>query len=239
PLPRVDYPTISVSANLPGASPETMASAVATPLERRFGRIAGVTEITSTSSLGQTSITLQFDLDRDVDAAARDVPAAISAAGGELPSGMPNRPTYRKVNPADAPTLILSLRSDTIPLSVVFDQANSILAQKISQVEGVGQVTVGGGQQPAVRVQVDPAALSGTGVNIDDVRTAIVSATANSPKGAVGGPVQAQTIGANDQLLNAAQFRNVIVQYRQGGDVKLGDVARVIDDVENNRVAGW
>src|SRR5262252_8197949 len=175
PLPRVDYPTISVGANLPGASPETMASAVATPLERRFGRIAGVTEITSSSSVGQTSITLQFDLDRDVDAAARDVQAAISAAGGELPSGMPNRTTYRKVNPADAPTMILSLRSETIPLSQVFDAANSILAQKISQVEGVGQVTVGGGQQPAVRVQVDPTGLAGSGVGIDDVRNAIAS----------------------------------------------------------------
>src|SRR5262249_28754168 len=224
PLPRVDYPTISVSANLPGASPETMASAVATPLERRFGRIAGVTEITSTSSLGQTSITLQFDLDRDVDAAARDVQAAISAAGGELPSGMPSRPTYRKVNPADAPTMILSLRSDTIPLSVVFDQANSVLAQKISQVEGVGQVTVGGGQQPAVRVQVDPAALAGSGVGIDEVRNAITSATANSPKGAVGGATQQAAIAANDQLLDAAHFRDVVVKYAEGAAIKLGDV---------------
>src|ERR1700758_5014867 len=156
PLPRVDFPTIQVSAALPGASPETMASSVATPLERRFGRIAGLTQMTSTSVLGSTSITLQFDLDRNVDAAARDVQAAIAAAGGELPPDLPLKPTYRKVNPADAPILIVSLTRDTLPLAQVFDAANNILAQKISQVHGVGQVFVGGGQQPAVRVQLDP-----------------------------------------------------------------------------------
>src|SRR5207253_1774659 len=159
PLPRVDFPTINVNGGLPGASPETMASAVATPLERRFGRIAGISEITSTSSLGSAALSLQFDLDRDVDAAARDVQAAISAAGGELPANMPTRPNYRKVNPADSPTLILSLTSATVPLAQIFDAANTVLAQKIAQVEGVGQVFVGGGQQPAVRVQVDPAKL--------------------------------------------------------------------------------
>ncbi|MGH7272110.1 MAG: efflux RND transporter permease subunit, partial [Polyangiaceae bacterium] len=164
-LPRVDFPTIQVSASLPGASPETMASSVATPLERRFGRIAGLTEMTSGSTLGSTSITLQFDLDRNVDAAARDVQAAIAAAGGELPPDLPLKPTYRKVNPADSPILILSLRSDTLPLSAVFDAANTVLAQKISQVHGVGQVTVAGGQNPAVRVQFDPEALAGMGVS--------------------------------------------------------------------------
>ncbi|HEX2657689.1 MAG TPA: efflux RND transporter permease subunit, partial [Polyangia bacterium] len=158
PLPKVDFPTISVSAALPGASPETMASAVATPLERRFGRIAGLTELTSVSALGATTVTMQFDLDRDVVAAARDVQAAINAAGGELPPNLPSRPNYRKVNPADAPILILSLKSRTLPLAQVFDAANSILAQKMSQLDGVGQVFVGGGQQPAVRVQVDPEA---------------------------------------------------------------------------------
>ncbi|MEO5729963.1 MAG: efflux RND transporter permease subunit, partial [Byssovorax sp.] len=156
PLPRVDFPTISVSASLPGASPETMASAVATPLERRFGRIAGIAEMTSVSSAGSTTVTMQFDLDRDVEAAARDVQAAINAAGGELPSNLPSRPNYRKVNPADTPILILSLTSETLPLAQIFDTANSVLAQRIAQVEGVGQVFVGGGQQPAVRVAVDP-----------------------------------------------------------------------------------
>ncbi len=164
PLPRVDFPTIQVSASLPGASPETMASSVATPLERRFGRIAGLTEMTSSSTLGSSSITLQFDLDRNVDAAARDVQAAIAAAGGELPPDLPLKPSYRKVNPADAPILIIALTSETLQLSEVFDTANTILAQKIAQVHGVGQVFVGGGQQPAVRVQVDPAALAGMGL---------------------------------------------------------------------------
>src|SRR5919204_1783946 len=181
PLPRVDFPTISVNAGLPGASPETMASAVATPLERRFGRIAGLTEITSVSSLGSTSLTLQFELDRDVDAAARDVQAAINAAAGDLPANLPTRPNYRKVNPADAPILILSLTSDTVPLGQVYDQANSVLAQKISQVPGVGQVFVGGGQQPAVRVQVDPQALAGLGFSLDDVRNALATSTVDQP----------------------------------------------------------
>src|SRR5882757_3520757 len=182
PLPQVDFPTISVSASLPGASPATMASAVATPLERRFGRIAGLTELTSASALGSTTITMQFDLDRNVAAAARDVQAAINAAGGELPSNLPTRPNYRKVNPADSPILILSLTSDTQPLAQVFDDANSILAQKISQIRGVGQVFVGGGQQPAVRVQADVHALGGMGLSLEDVRNALASSTSNQPK---------------------------------------------------------
>jgi hydrophobe/amphiphile efflux-1 (HAE1) family protein len=239
PLPKVDFPTINVSAGLPGASPETMASAVATPLERRFGRIAGVREITSTSSLGSTNLTLQFDLDRDVDSAARDVQAAINAAGGDLPQNLPSRPRYQKVNPADAPILILSMTSDTLPLGQVFDAGNTILAQKISQIPGVGQVFVGGGQQPAVRVQVDPVQLAGLGLGLEDVRAAIAAATANSPKGALSGPMQQQTIAANDQILNAAAFRDVIVSYRNQSAVRLGDVADVLDDVENRRAAGW
>ncbi|HXU82783.1 MAG TPA: efflux RND transporter permease subunit, partial [Polyangia bacterium] len=173
PLPRVDFPTIQVSANLPGASPETMASAVATPLERRFGRIAGLNEMTSLSTLSGTSITLQFDLDRDITGAARDVQAAIIAAGSELPPNLPSRPIYRKVNPSDAPILIVSLTSETLPLSQIFDTANTVIAQKLSQVKGVGQVFVGGGQQPAVRVQVDPEALAGLGLGMADVRTAL------------------------------------------------------------------
>ena len=185
PLPRVDFPTINVSASLPGAGPETMASAVATPLERRFGRIAGLSEMTSVSTLGSTNITLQFDLDRDVDAAARDVQAAINAAAGDLPANLPSRPTYRKVNPSDAPILILALTSRTLPLSQVFDTANTVLAQKVSQVSGVGQVFVGGAQQPAVRVQVDPNALAGLGMSLEGVRNVLAQATLDQPKGSL------------------------------------------------------
>ena len=239
PLPRVDFPSISVNAALPGASPETMASSVATPLERRFGRIAGVTEITSTNSLGNSSITLQFDVDRDVDSAARDVQAAIAAAGAELPAGMPTRPTYRKVNPADAPILILALTSETIPLSQVYDIANTILGQKISQVSGVGQVFVGGGQQPAVRVQVDPSVLAGLGLTLEDVRIALAASTLDQPKGIITGDRQSFTIAANDQIFHADQFRSLVLASNAQGTVRLGDVATIIDDVENNRTAAW
>ncbi len=239
PLPRVDFPTISVSAALPGASPETMASAVATPLERRFGRIAGITQITSTSTLGATQLTLQFDLNRDVEAAARDVQAAIAAAGGELPTNLPFRPTYRKVNPADSPTMILALTSEALPLGQVFDAANTILAQKISQVAGVGQVTVGGGQQPAVRVQVDPVVLAGIGLSLEDVRNVLAVATVDQPKGSLSGSMQAATIGANDQLFGAAAYRPLVLAYKDGAAVRLQDVATVFDDVENARLAAW
>jgi len=239
PLPRVDSPTINVGAGLPGGSPETMASAVATPLERRFGRIAGITEITSSSTLGQTNLTLQFDLDRDVDSAARDVQAAINAASGDLPQNLPSRPNYRKVNPSDTPIMIVALTSKTLPLSQMFDVANTILAQKISQVSGVGQVFVGGAQQPAVRVSVDPEALAGVSLSLEEVRTALARATANSPKGSFSGPLQTRSIDANDQLTRAADYRPLILAYRDGTPVRLGDVARVIDDVENQRAAAW
>jgi multidrug efflux pump subunit AcrB len=239
PLPKVDFPTISVSASLPGASPETMASSVATPLERRFGRIAGVTEITSSSVLGNTQITLQFDLNRDVDAAGRDVQAAIAAAGGELPPSLPTRPTFRKVNPSDSPIMIMSLKSKQVPLPEIFDQANTIFAQKISQIKGVGQVFVGGGQQPAVRVQVDPVALSGIGLGLEDVRKAISASTSNQPKGLLVGQAQAYTIGGNTQLFRAAAYKKIILTYQNGAAVRLGDVADVFDDVENSRVAAW
>jgi hydrophobe/amphiphile efflux-1 (HAE1) family protein len=239
PLPDIDFPTVSVSAALPGASPDTMASSVATPLERRFGRIAGLTEMTSTSSLGNTSITMQFDLDRDVAAAARDVQAAINAAGGELPANLPTRPNYRKVNPADSPILILSLRSDTLPLAQVFDAANSVLAQKMSQIDGVGQVFVGGGQQPAVRVQVDGEALANMGLSSADVRTALAASTSNQPKGIISGPNTTYSVAANDQLLGADAYRKLVISYQNGGTVRLGDVAKVFDDVENNRLAAW
>jgi multidrug efflux pump len=239
PLPRVDFPTIQVSANLPGASPETMASAVATPLERRFGRIAGVTEITSTSALGSTNITMQFALDRDVESAARDVQAAINAAGGELPTDLPTRPNYRKVNPADAPIMILSLTSDTLSTGEIADAATTILAQRISQVAGVGQVTVGGSQQPAVRVQVDPQTLAGINLTLEDVRAALAASTVDSPKGSLSGAVSARTIGANDQLFGPKSFENVVITQNNGSIVRLGDVATVFESVENQRVAAW
>ncbi len=238
PLPRVDTPTISVNASLPGGSPTTMATSVAMPLERRFGRIAGVTEITSTSSLGTTGITVQFDMDRDVESCARDIQAAINAAGGDLPANLPTRPNYRKVNPSDAPILILSLRSKSLPLPKVFEAANTVLAQKIAQVEGVGQVGVGGGVQPAVRVQTDPATLAGMGLSLEDVRTAIASSTANLPKGGIGED-QWHSIDTDDQLLDAEAWKHVVVHWSGDSAVRLGDVASVTDDVENQRVAGW
>jgi hydrophobe/amphiphile efflux-1 (HAE1) family protein len=239
PLPRVDFPTINVSAGLPGASPETMASSVATPLERRFGRIAGLTEMTSSSALGATSITMQFDLDRDITSAARDVQAAINAASGELPPNLPSLPTYRKVNPSDAPILIVGLSSETLPLSQVYDTANTILAQKVSQVDGVGQVFVGGGQQPAVRVQVDLDALAALGLGMQDVRTALAASTVNRPEGVLANDQSMLVLRSNDQLFGAEAFRKVIIATRGAAIVRLGDVAKVFDDVENNRVAGW
>ncbi len=239
PLPRVDFPTIQVSGALPGASPETMASSVATPLERRFGRIAGLSEMTSMSTLGTTSITLQFDLNRNVDAAARDVQAAIAAAGGELPPNLPLKPTYRKVNPADAPILIIALTSETLPLAQVFDAANNILAQKISQVHGVGQVFVGGGQQPAVRVQVDPLALAGMGVASADLRNDLNETTVDEAKGMIVGKSQSTTLGANDQIFDAKKYEPLVVAQNGQGTARLRDVAHVYNDVQNNRVAGW
>ncbi|MFN0247815.1 MAG: efflux RND transporter permease subunit [Kofleriaceae bacterium] len=237
PLPHVDVPTISISANLPGASPTTMATAVAMPLERRFGRIAGITEITSESSLGRTEVTVQFDLDKSQETAAREIQAAIQAAGGDLPPNMPSRPRYRKVNPSDAPILIIALTSKSVPVEQIYEAANTVLAQKISQVEGVGQVGVGGGVQPAVRVSVDPALLAGMGLSLEDVRRAMQSATSNQPRGGIG-TEQWQTIGADTQLTDAAAWKQVIVRY-QGAPIALGDIAEVIDDVENHQVAGW
>ena len=237
PLPRVDVPTISVSANLPGASPTTMATAVAMPLERRFGRIAGVTEITSESSLGKTDITVQFDLDKSQETAAREIQAAIQAAGGDLPPNMPSRPRYRKVNPSDSPILIIALTSKSLPIEQVYEAANTVFAQKISQVEGVGQVGVGGGVQPAVRVSVDPMLLAGMGLSFEDVRRAMQSATSNQPRGGIG-VEQWQAIGADTQLTSAAAWNEVIVRYQEA-PIKLGDIATVTDDVENQQVAGW
>jgi len=238
PLPQVEFPVIQVQAALPGASPETMAAAVATPLERQFGRIAGVTEMTSTSLLGATTIVLQFDLNRSIDAAARDVQAAINAARSQLPTNLPNNPSYRKVNPADAPIMILALTSDTIPVGRLYDAADSILAQKLSQVDGVGQVFVGGGARPAVRAQLDPALMSQLGIGFEEVRGAIAAANANSPKGEVANATRAWPIGANDQLFDADQWRPVIVAYRNGAPVRLGDLGTVETSVEDVRTAG-
>ncbi|MGB0126640.1 MAG: efflux RND transporter permease subunit, partial [Rhodocyclaceae bacterium] len=214
PLPQVDFPTISVQASLPGASPETMASSVATPLERSLGRIAGVTEMTSSSSLGSTRVTLQFDLNRDIDGAARDVQAAINAARSLLPSGLPSNPTYRKVNPADAPIMILALTSATLTPGQMYDAADTLLAQKLAQVSGIGQVRVGGGALPAVRVELNPPALDRLGIGVEEVRSAIAANNVNRPKGSVADGERNWQIGANDQARKAADYLPVIVAYR-------------------------
>ena len=238
PLPQVDFPTISVQAQLPGASPEVMAATVATPLERALGRIAGVTEITSSSSLGNSRITLQFDLDRDIDGAARDVQAAINAARNQLPTSLPRNPTYRKVNPADAPIMILALTSDTLDRGQMYDAASTILAQKISQAEGVGQVTVGGASLPAVRVELNPMTLNKYGIGLDEVRAALAAANANRPKGSVELGDRHWQIMADDQAKRASQYVPLIVAYRNGAAVRLSDVAEVVDSVEDLRNAG-
>jgi len=238
PLPQVEFPVIQVGAGLPGASPETMASSVATPLERQFGRIAGINQMTSSSQLGSTSIVLQFDLSRNIDAAGRDVQAAINAARSQLPANLPGNPTYRKVNPADAPVMILALTSDTITLPGMYDAADSILAQKLAQIEGVGQVFVGGGARPAVRAEVNPTLLNKLGVGLDTVRTALGSANANRPKGSLSGALNAWTVNANDQIFRADQYRKLIVSYDNGAAVRLSDVADVQDSVEDIRNIG-
>jgi len=238
PLPQVEFPVISVGAGLPGASPETMASAVATPLERQFGRIAGINQMTSVSQLGSTGITLQFDLNRNIDAAGRDVQAAINGARSQLPTNLPGNPTYRKVNPADAPIMILGLTSDIITLPQIYDAADSILSQKLAQIEGVGQVFVGGGAQPAVRAELNPTLLNKLGVGLDTVRTALGNANANAPKGAIEGPVNSWTMDDNDQIFTADQYRRLIVSYNNGAPVRLGDVGTVTDSVADIRNIG-
>ena len=238
PLPAVDYPVISVQATLPGASPEVVAQTVASPLERHLGQIADVNEMTSSSSLGSTRITLQFGLDRDIDGAARDVQAAINAARADLPTGLRSNPTYRKVNPADAPILILALTSDTLSKGQLFDAASTVLAQKLSQVDGIGEVTVGGSSLPAVRVELVPQALYNYGIGLEDVRAALASANAHSPKGAIDVGDQRYQIYANDQATAAKDYRSLIVAYRNGAPVRLTDVGEVTDSVENIRNAG-
>jgi multidrug efflux pump len=238
-LPQVDYPTIVVTTSLPGAGAETMASAITTPLERQFGQIPALTEMTSISSFATSLITLQFNLDRPIDAAEQDVQAAINAASNLLPRTLPAPPTYNKSNPADTPILTLAVSSDTLPVSQVDDYADSILAQKIAQVSGVGMVSLNGGQKPAVRIQVDPRALAATGLDLEQVRTTLLAANVNQPKGNIDGPRQSYTLAVDDQLYSAAAYRPIILAYRDGAPVRLQEVAKVVDSVENAQLAGW
>jgi multidrug efflux pump len=239
PLPQVDFPTINVSANLPGASPDIMASAVAAPLERQLAHIAALSEMTSSSSLGSTNITLQFDLDRNIDGAARDVQAAINAARANLPSNLPQNPSYRKVNPADAPIMIIALTSDIYSRGQLYDAASTIMQQRLLQIEGVGQVNVGGGALPAVRVEINPTQLNNTGLTLEDVRAMLSQQNANIPKGQLSDGNTTADILANDQLLRAKDYEPLIVAYRNGAPVRLGDIASVRDSVENIRAAGY
>ena len=238
-LPQVDFPTIQVNAALPGASPETMASNVATPLERQFSLIADVTQMTSSSSLGRTQITLQFDLNRNIDAAAQDVQAAISAAAGQLPNNLPAPPNFRKVNPADYSILQLSLSSETAPISQVSDYADNILSQQISRIEGVGQVDVGGQQKPAMRIQLDPRKVAALGLQIDNIRQAVANATVNAPKGVINGAQKSYTVYANDQVMDVGTWNNLIVSYKNGAPVRVRDIGQAVADVENNQIGAW
>ncbi|MGV7216477.1 multidrug efflux RND transporter permease subunit [Bradyrhizobium sp. UFLA05-112] len=239
PLPQVDFPTIQLSASLPGGSPETMASSVAQPLERQLAQIPGIAQMTSTSSLGSASITIQFDLNRQIDAAANDVQAAINAASGQLPKNLPSPPTYRKVNPADSPIMILSATSDTLPLTTVSDRTDAQLAQQISQISGVAQVFVGGQQKPSVRIQVDPAKLVAKGLSLEDVRSQIAITTTDSPKGNIDGTRRAYTIYANDQLLEAAAWQDVIIAYRNGAPLRVRDIGEAMAGPEDMKTAAW
>src|SRR5262245_37723067 len=237
PLPQVEYPVIVVTANLPGASPETMAATVATPLERQLGRIAGINEITSSSSLGTARVVLQFDLSRQINDAAIEVQAAINAARSQLPSGMPNNPTYRKVNPADAPILVLALTSEVHTRGQLYDVASTILAQKLSQVNGIGQVNVGGSSLPAVRVHVNPRALNYQGIGLEQIRATLVAANSNRPKGLVEDSDRQWWIYANDQAFTAKEYVPLIVSQRNGAAVRLSDVAEVVDSVQDKNNA--
>ncbi len=239
PLPEVEFPTISVSAGLPGASPATMASSVATPLERQFGRIASVTEMTSSSALGSTSVTLQFALDRDIDAAARDVQAAINAARGNLPTNLPNNPSYRKVNPADSPIFMLALTSSVLTRGQMYDSASTIMAQKLAQVTGVGQVSVGGSSLPGVRVELNPTALNKYGIGLEQVRTTLSGANANTPKGHFSDDLRMWEVDANDQIFQASDYEPLVVAYRNGSAVRISDVGQAEDSVEDLRNSGY
>jgi hydrophobe/amphiphile efflux-1 (HAE1) family protein len=239
PLPRVDFPTIMVSASLPGASPETMASSVAQPLERQFAQIPGVAQLTSASVLGQSQISVQFDLNRNIDAAAQDIQAAINAASGQLPKILPSPPQYWKVNPSDAPILILAATSDSLPMTVVNDYVDNVLSQQLSQLPGVAQIFIGGAQKPAVRVRVDPARLASMGLTLEDVRTMLINATVDAPKGQIDGPFRTYTLYTNDQLTKAAEYQNLILAYRNGAPVRVRDIGIAVDGPENDLTAGF
>jgi HAE1 family hydrophobic/amphiphilic exporter-1 len=239
PLPQVDFPTIQISASLPGASPETMASSVAQPLERQFAQIPGVAQMTSTSSLGSAAVTIQFDLNRSIDGAANDVQAAINAASGQLPKNLPSPPTYRKVNPADSPILLLSATSDTLPLTEVSDDTDAQLAQQISQISGVAQVFIGGQQKPAIRIQIDPAKLVAKGLSLEDVRSQIAITTVDSPKGSIDGATRSYTIYANDQLTKSKDWNDVIIAYRNGGPLRIRDIGKAVSGPEDTKQAAW
>src|SRR6202012_5101412 len=238
PLPQVDFPTISVRATLPGGSPQNVASAVASPLERHLGQIADVTEMTSSSTVGGTRINLQFGLNRDINGAARDVQAAINAARVDLPTSLRSNPTYRKVNPADAPIMILALTSKTLTPGQLYDSAATILEQKLSQVNGIGEVDLGGSSLPAVRVELQPSAIFKYGIGLEDIRAALSAANANSPKGVIEPGERRFQIYTNDQARTADQYRSLVVAYRNGAAVRLSDVADVEDSVENVRNQG-
>src|SRR5229473_2299355 len=238
-LPEVDYPTIQVQTFYPGASPDVMTSSVTAPLEVQLGQMPALNQMSSATSAGSSVITLQFNLKLSLDVAEQEVQAAINAAGNLLPSDLPAPPIYAKVNPADAPILTLAITSKTLPLPQVEDLADTRLAQKISQLPGVGLVTISGGQKPAVRIQANPRALAAYGLNLDDLRTTISTANVNTPKGNFDGPTRAYTINANDQLLSAAQYRDLIIAYKNGAPVHLSDVAQVQDSAENTKLAAW
>src|SRR6201987_1403846 len=238
-LPEVDYPTIQVMTFYPGADPDVMASSVTSPLERQFGQVPGLSQMTSTSSYGSSVITLQFGLDQNIDVEEQQVQAAINSAGTYLPTDLPNPPIYNKVNPADAPILTLALTSDSLPLSKVEDLADTTLAQKISQLTGVGMVSISGGQKPPVRIQANPTALASYGLSLEDLRTVLGQANVDQAKGILENQRQAFTIATNDQLLSGNEYKDVIIAYRNGAPVRLRDVANIIDGAENAKKAAW
>jgi multidrug efflux pump subunit AcrB len=239
PLPQIDFPTILVSAQLPGASPEIMASSVAQPLETQFAQISGISQMTSTSVLGSTQITLQFNLDRNIDAAGQDVQSAVDAAGGQLPKNLPAPPNLRKVNPADSAILILAVHSDVMPVTAVDDYAETVIAQQLSQLPGIAQVSVGGQQKPAVRVQIDPVKLAAVGLQLEDVANLITTASVDSPQGAITGAQKNFTIYDNDQLLKAAPWNDVVIAYRNGAPIRIRDVGVAVDGPENSQIRGF
>src|SRR5690242_9849420 len=238
-LPQVDAPTIQINANLPGASPETMASNVATPLERQLSQIAGVTQMTSNSSLGSTQITLQFELSRNIDAAAQDVQAAINAATGQLPNNLPSPPFMRKVNPADNSIMVIALSSETLPLNIVSDYADNIVGQRIARMKGVGYVNLGGSRKPAIRIQIDPRKAAALGLQLDQIRATLASGTANAPKGQLLGTQRTLTVYTDDQALDTKTWNDMIVGYRNGAPIRVSDLGGAILSVENTQSGAW